>query len=135
MNENYKIYVHIFPNGKLYIGQTRQSLKNRFGKNGYNYKGCKRMSDAICEFGWDNIIHLLLFDNLTYEIADIIEIELIKKYKTYDINYGYNMTLGGKDGIYKIKYLIIRMRLLISLMNMKIHLSQLRNMDMEYIYV
>lgn len=103
MNENYKIYVHIFPNGKLYIGQTRQSLKNRFGKNGYNYKGCKRMSDAICEFGWDNIIHLLLFDNLTSEIADIIEIELIKKYKTYDINYGYNMTLGGKDGIYKKK--------------------------------
>ena len=79
MNENYKIYVHIFPNGKLYIGQTRQSLKNRFGKNGYKYKGCKRMSDAICEFGWDNIIHLLLFDNLTSEIADIIEIELIKK--------------------------------------------------------
>ena len=98
MNENYKIYVHIFPNGKLYIGQTRQSLKNRFGKNGYNYKGCKRMSDAICEFGWNNIIHLLLFDNLTSEIADIIEIELIKKYKTYDINYGYNMTLGGDGG-------------------------------------
>ena len=99
MNENYKIYVHIFPNGKLYIGQTRQSLKNRFGKNGYNYKGCKRMSDAICEFGWDNIIHLLLFDNLTSEITDIIEIELIKKYKTYDINYGYNMTLGGEGSL------------------------------------
>ena len=31
------------------------------------------MSDAICEFGWNNIIHLLLFDNLTSEIADIIE--------------------------------------------------------------
>lgn len=30
MNENYKIYVHIFPNGKLYIGQTRQSLKKSF---------------------------------------------------------------------------------------------------------
>ena len=103
MGENYKIYVHIFPNGKLYIGQTRQTLVNRFGKSGCNYKGCVRLYEAIKEFGWDNIIHLLLFDNLSSEIADILEIELIKKYKTYDINYGYNMTLGGKDGVYKKK--------------------------------
>lgn len=101
MDENYKIYVHIFPNGKLYIGQTRLSLSYRFGKNGNKYKGCKRFYEAIKENGWDNIKHILLFDDLSSEMADIIEIYLIKKYKTYDINYGYNMTLGGKDGVYK----------------------------------
>lgn len=29
----WKIYKHTFPNGKVYIGQTKQSLPKRFGNN------------------------------------------------------------------------------------------------------
>ena len=37
MNENYKVYMHIFPNGKKYIGITKQTLKDRFD-SGYGYR-------------------------------------------------------------------------------------------------
>ena len=35
--DNYKIYCHIFPNGKRYVGQTKQEVQRRFGPNGSNY--------------------------------------------------------------------------------------------------
>ena len=36
MQENYKVYMHIFPNSKKYIGVTKRALKDRFDNgNGY----------------------------------------------------------------------------------------------------
>lgn len=37
MSENYKVYMHRFPNGKVYIGITNQPIKNRW-RNGEGYK-------------------------------------------------------------------------------------------------
>lgn len=34
----YNIYIHIFPNGKRYVGQTKRPLKNRWLSNGDGYK-------------------------------------------------------------------------------------------------
>lgn len=93
----YKIYCHVFPNGKRYFGQTKRTLEERFGKNGTNYKDSPFLWNAIQKYGWENISHILIKDNLTKEEANKYEMAYIKSYKTYDKNYGYNLTLGG-DG-------------------------------------
>ena len=36
--DNYKVYIHEFPDGKKYIGITKQTLKARWGINGNGYK-------------------------------------------------------------------------------------------------
>ena len=93
--KNYSVYVHVFPNGKLYIGSTRQIPTCRWRK-GSGYRNCKTMNDAISEFGWDNIQHIVLFDGLEQQEAMSIERELIKKYHTQDPAYGYNTKNGGQ---------------------------------------
>lgn len=89
----YKVYMHLFPNGKRYIGITSQELHSRFD-NGNGYKG-NPMKRAIKKYGWENIKHFLLFDNLTKDDAEKKEIELIKKYNSNNIKYGYNIASGG----------------------------------------
>ena len=95
--ENYKIYVHINKiNGKLYFGQTKRNDVNlRFGKNGIQYKKCPYFWNAIQKYGWDNFEHIIIFENLSKEMADIIEKELIKKYDTTNYSFGYNLSEGG----------------------------------------
>lgn len=53
---------------------------------------------AIQKHGWDNFEHIVLIDNITKEMACIIEKELIKKYKTQDKKFGYNLADGGTGG-------------------------------------
>ena len=93
----YKIYAHINNiNGKLYIGQTcRKDIKKRFGKNGIQYRKCLYLWNAIQKYGWENFRYIILFEGLSKEMADIIEIELIKKYKTTESEFGYNISAGG----------------------------------------
>ena len=103
----YTIYAHIFPNGKRYIGATKLPVKVRFGVNGNNYK-TQELKDAIKEYGWDNIKHKVLKDNLTYEQAVKYEKHFIEKFKTLDSRYGYNKMKGGgispnhKTHVYKM---------------------------------
>lgn len=95
------VYMHKFPNGKMYIGITSKVPKNRWQNGtGYDKKHQSAMYNAIQKYGWDNIEHIILFENLTEQEAKEKEIELIKKHNTF-IHFknsnGYNMTLGG-DG-------------------------------------
>lgn len=96
---SYKVYVHINKiNGKLYIGQTSEDNPENRYKNGKNYMRCPYFHNAILKYGWDSFEHIILVDNLTKELADIVEIELIKKYKSSNNQYGYNLQLGGSSG-------------------------------------
>lgn len=92
--ENYKVYIHIFPNKKVYIGITKQEPKHRW-RNGTHYDGNKYMTNAIKKYGWENIQHKILFDNLSKEEAEQKEIELIKQYNSTNRDYGYNILEGG----------------------------------------
>lgn len=94
MENNYKVYCHLFPNGKRYIGITKQRLAIRF-KNGYGYQRSPIMWKAIQKYKWENIEHNVLFENLTKEEAETKEIELIAKYKSNDRKFGYNIANGG----------------------------------------
>ena len=91
---SYCIYVHEFPNGKRYIGQTCVDPQIRW-RDGKRYSGL--MKKAIDKYGWENILHKILITELDLETANIVEELLIKLLKTNDPRYGYNITSGG-DG-------------------------------------
>lgn len=96
--ENYKIYCHITPSGKKYIGITKQNLQERFGKNGEKYRKCTAFWKAIEKYGWDNIKHEIIDNAFSLEEANEKEKFYINHYKTHDKKYGYNCTIGG-DGV------------------------------------
>lgn len=89
----YKVYIHKFPNNKNYIGITKQKLEKRW-QNGLGYLG-QFVYNAIKKYGWDNIKHEVLYENLSKEEAEQKEIELISKYKSNLKEFGYNIANGG----------------------------------------
>ena len=88
------VYMHKFPNNKVYIGVTGKSLYERFRKDGKGYKN-QMVYRAIEKYGWDNIQHIIIAENLSKEQAEKMEIYLISVYKSTDPSYGYNICSGG----------------------------------------
>lgn len=105
MERKFTVYKHTFPNGKMYIGIT--STKPDYRWNGG--KGYKRQAvyNAIRKYGWDNIGHEILFENLTELEAKEKEKDLIKVYQTNKKEFGYNLTEGG-DGTCGIAFTVAR---------------------------
>lgn len=97
MDATYCVYKHTCPNGKVYIGQTKNYPELRWGKNGYGYRTSPYFYNAIGKYGWDNIKHEILYTGLTEQEAKDMERKLITEYKANDRRYGYNITAGG-DG-------------------------------------
>lgn len=95
---SYSVYKHTFPNGKVYIGITSMKPERRW-RNGSGYSANKQrlMNRAIQKYGWHNIKHEILFDGLTKKEAEQKEIELITKYKSNRIKFGYNVEKGGNS--------------------------------------
>ena len=94
MCKKYLCYMHIFPNGKKYVGITCQDARRRW-MNGYGYQG-QYVYQFIKEYGWENIEHVILKNDMNQEEALEYEAEMIKKYNTktngYNIsNYGNSM--------------------------------------------
>ena len=87
----YSVYMHVFPDGKRYIGMTSQTLSRRWG-NGHGYDDQSDVSLAIATYGWDSVEHYLLYDNLTKEQALTRWEEAVLFYRTYNPDYGYNRT-------------------------------------------
>ena len=94
---NYSVYVHTSPSGKMYVGITKQKPEYRWGRNGIKYK-TQVFYRAIEKYGWDNIDHEIIAEHLTKEEAENFEIKLIDKLHTTDPKYGYNITTGGEGG-------------------------------------
>lgn len=90
----YTVYKHTFPNGKVYIGITSQNPNNRWRK-GDGYKGNEMLFRAINKYGWENIKHEILNNNLTKEEAEAEEKRLIKQYNSNNRKFGYNICSGG----------------------------------------
>lgn len=91
--KNYKVYMHIFPNNKKYIGITKQTPEKRW-ENGKGYKHNNYIQNAINKYGWKNIKHKILYKDLTKEQAEEKEIKLIAYYKSNKKEYGYNIEKG-----------------------------------------
>lgn len=99
----YCVYMHIFPNGKRYIGITGQKPKDRWRVNGHGYNPQRLMKRAIKKYGWDNIEHIIVAENLTAEDAGNLEKKLIEKYKTTNSAFGYNQSIGGENSPIGVK--------------------------------
>lgn len=95
--KGYRVYEHIFPNGKRYIGYTSRQLKDRFQKDGKGYQTQPLMWNAIQKYGWDNIIHNQIGLFQSEEYAKKFETECIRKYKTSNPEYGYNIIECDSD--------------------------------------
>lgn len=89
------VYKHTCPNEKIYIGITKQQPIKRWDYNGYGYRKNTLFYRAIQKYGWSNIKHEILYENLSKEEAEQKEIELIEKYKSNQPKYGYNIANGG----------------------------------------
>ena len=75
MKKLYTVYQHVTPDGMYYFGQTND-IKRRWSSNGIRYKGTS-LYPYIEKFGWDNIKHIVLFENQSKEDALKIEDSLI----------------------------------------------------------
>ena len=93
---NYTVYKHTSPNGKVYIGITRQKPEKRWA-NGLGYKGNTYFELAIRKYGWNNIEHEILYTELTKKEAEEKEVETIALYKSNQRKYGYNIEAGGNS--------------------------------------
>ena len=85
-------------NGKIYIGMSK-NLKARWSANGIHYKQSKRFYNAIQKYGWNNFNKEILVENLSFEEACSLEVEIISKYNSRDKKIGYNIAEGGNGGI------------------------------------
>lgn len=92
---SYVVYMHVNKaNGKRYVGISTNPISR--WANGRGYYRNKHFSDAIGKYGWNNFDHLILYSELNKKEACEIEQHLIKKYKTQDKRFGYNLTSGGE---------------------------------------
>ena len=95
MSDNiYIIYKHTSPSGKSYIGQTK-NLATRNSAHRSLSSGSTAFVNAIRKYGWCNIIHEILYENLTLEEAKSLERQCICNYNTLSPN-GYNIMTGGE---------------------------------------
>lgn len=94
----YKIYKYTnLINGKIYIGQTKSSLKRRAQKNGDNYRGSTYFYNAIQKYGWENFQSEIIKDNLSCEEANYWEEYFISYFDSTNPEIGYNLSLGGNN--------------------------------------
>lgn len=98
----YSVYMHEFPDSKLYIGITSQPVEKRWGEGGRGYlrRPSKthrytqpKMAKAIHKWKWENVKHYVLFEGLTKDEAEDWEKYLIGFFDT--IENGYNKEPGG----------------------------------------
>ena len=93
----YSVYKHTCPNNKVYIGITCLDVNERWRHDGKGYKK-QYFYRAIQKYGWANIKHEIILENLTREQAEQIERDLIAQYESNKPERGYNIDNGGKCG-------------------------------------
>lgn len=97
MDKKYTVYMHEFPDGRVYIGSTYCSLRDRW-KDGKGYRGMK-VGDAIDAVGWENVKHYILYSGPDKKMAKAVEKGMIAERKSSSPEYGYNSRepLGVKE--------------------------------------
>jgi group I intron endonuclease len=89
-------------NSKVYIGKAVCSLKQR--KNGHRTSAIRGSSghfhNAIRKYGFEQFSWEILYDNklCSDEELKLQERKFIKKFKSNNRKFGYNMTEGGDGG-------------------------------------
>lgn len=92
--DNYTVYKHTSPGGKVYIGITAQPVSRRW-HGGSAYRNNAHFYAAIKKYGWDNFRHDILAEGLSYDAACQMERGLIVLHDSTDPEKGYNRSPGG----------------------------------------
>lgn len=86
----YFVYVHTVPNGKMYIGETKDPVRR--WNNGEGYDDNPNFYKDICLYGWNNIKHEIIAQYKSETDAKVCEGILIALLNTEDRLVGYNNT-------------------------------------------
>lgn len=97
MENNYTVYKHTTPSGKVYIGITSRKAEERW-LNGRGYRRNNHFWHAIQKYGWENIGHEILAEGLSREEAGRVEQMYVALFESSDQEKGYNLTTGGEKG-------------------------------------
>lgn len=84
------VYMHTFPNGKIYVGQTKKPIDRWL--NGEGYRDNEEMYRDILKYGWNNIKHEII---ATFgQETDAIRCEAVMIFHLNSENkeIGYNRT-------------------------------------------
>lgn len=93
------VYVHTLPNNKVYVGWTRTTPEKRWENGiGYSQTNFTFFKDIVL-YGWNNIKHDVVADNLTDEQAAELETKLIQELNASDPRYGYNIITRKNQGL------------------------------------
>jgi len=92
------IYLFSFPNGKYYIGRTKNNFEQRLveHKTRVTKKYQHPLYYAFNKYGWDNVKKEVLESVDTQEQAILRELFYIEKYDS--LNNGYNLTINTQIG-------------------------------------
>lgn len=91
------LYMHVFPNGKKYVGITSQRPAKRW-QRGNNYTHNPHLQRAIKKYGWENIEHIILGEYTSAKEAGEAERKIISEQNLQDPARGYNISSGGEHG-------------------------------------
>ena len=91
------VYKHTTPSGKVYIGITSKPAEQRW-LNGRGYARNDHFWNAIKKYGWGEISHEIIAEELTKEEACRLEQFYISVYQSHNPKKGYNLTTGGESG-------------------------------------
>lgn len=84
--------------GRIYIGQTTRSLKERISE--HSHKGLFYFNNVIAKYGIDNFKWEII-DKANYQKElDEKESYCISLYKSNIKEFGFNLTSGGDHGVY-----------------------------------
>lgn len=104
--KQYCVYLHTIPKSitkydcdKYYVGITND-INRRWRQKGKMYER-QIFYNAIKKYGWDNIKHEILFNNLSKEEAQQKEKEMIIFYNSQIGQNGYNVSEGGENVVDK----------------------------------
>ncbi|AGE57104.1 GIY-YIG catalytic domain-containing endonuclease [Acanthocystis turfacea Chlorella virus NE-JV-3] len=83
------IYKITFPNGKVYIGQTKRSLAQRGSEHIKDTSGCIKLKNAFKKYGHEECVMSVLKDKIPEQFLDYWENKFIDEYDS--ISSGYNI--------------------------------------------
>lgn len=97
----YLIYNKI--NRKIYVGQTLRFFLDRYTKNWYKEMHNEHLLKSINKYGFENFQVYIIHSNKYLDELNFLETYYIIKLKTYDPDYGYNMSLGGNSRLHTLE--------------------------------
>lgn len=87
-------------NGMKYVGQTTQSMSDRWRRHRNGGRECRLLWNAICKYGHESFSIEVLASAYDRDELDAKEVEFIALLETRDRARGYNLASGGHGALH-----------------------------------